>query len=94
MRKFTIKNCEAYSTAIYADGKKIYGECMFSDNNERCKDRSCILKKIAKNLLEVVNSGTCSRCDGCGYENGCQDKSCGTYEAQKCLELMKVKFIK
>ena len=36
MRKFTIKNCEAYSTAIYADGKKIYGECMFSDNNERC----------------------------------------------------------
>lgn len=68
----------------------------FNIHNKLCSDEDCrlkndcLLKKVADKLLKVVREDTCSRCDGCGYdaENGCQDSSCGTYQAYECLELL------
>ena len=60
-------------------------------SNEDCRiNNNCLLKKVADRLFEVVKDDACSRCDGCDYdlENGCQDTSCGTFQAYECLELL------
>ena len=48
---------------------------------------------MAENLLRVVNSQQCNRCDGVGYDGGCLDDTCGTYVAHKCLDLLGVEFV-
>ena len=95
MPKFVIKNCFHLMNSVYADGRETYNECGDSLTDEKCVDRDdCFLKKIANNLMEVVKDPTCNRCDGVGYENGCADTSCGTYEAYKCIELLDIEFEK
>lgn len=92
--KFIIKSCHQLMTSYYTDGREIYQECGDSTEDKKCYDvEDCFLKKIAENLLKVVNSGVCNRCDGCGYDEGCMDSSCGTYNAYKCLDLLDVEFV-
>ena len=68
-------------------------KCGYSEEDEKCADvQDCPFKKVVESLLKVVNSNACSRCDGCGYDEGCADDSCGTYAAHKCLDLLQVEF--
>ena len=42
-----------------------------------------------KELLEpVLHSGKCSRCDGCGVDEGCGDTKCGMFAATRIMELI------
>ena len=45
----------------------------------------CVMKRIVERLIKVCEENLCSRCDGCDWENGCGDKSCGTYQANDIL---------
>lgn len=93
MDKYIIKSCFHLMNSTYADGREIVNECGDSLCDEKCVDKhDCFLKQIADNLLRVVNSGQCGRCDGCGLETGCADKECGVYTADKCLQLLKLEF--
>lgn len=47
-----------------------------------------IISQVIERLKMVSNANLCQNCDGCGYEEGCQDETCGTYQARKCLELL------
>ena len=92
--KFIVRACSNLVNAYYADGKEVCNECCESTKDEKCYDvKDCYLKQIAENLLKVVRENTCSRCDGCGYDEGCADVSCGTYEAHKSLDLLNIEFI-
>jgi hypothetical protein len=46
-------------------------------------------KVLEEHIKPVLQAGTCFNCDGCGYENGCEDKTCGTYAAHKIWEIFK-----
>ena len=77
MSKYVIKNCPAL-------GFQIGYYC--SDMADYCKNcTDCLLKKIVERLIKVCQENLCSRCDGCDWENGCGDKSCGTYQANEIL---------
>lgn len=90
---FTIKNCYHLMNSVYPNGREVHDECGNSLTDEKCQEvKDCHLKKIAENLLKVVEDPACRRCDGCGYEEGCADEACGTYAAYKCLELLDIKF--
>lgn len=92
--KFIIKSCHNLVKSVYFDGSEICNECGNSTKDKKCYDISdCYLKQIANNLLKVVNSHLCDSCDGIGYNEGCLDDCCGTYEAHKCLELLDIEFI-
>lgn len=91
---FIIRGCPCLVNSFYADGRAAKNECGDSIKDEKCLDiDNCLLKQIANYLLKVVNEDTCNNCDGCGYFEGCLDESCGTYAAQKCLELLKLEFV-
>ena len=95
MSKFVLKGCPNLVTSTYADGTKVYNECSVFLDDKKCYEvEGCVWRKIAENLLKVVNSGQCSRCDGCGYLEGCGDETCGTLQANESLKLMKVKVVK
>ena len=91
--KFIIGNCRNLVNTIYADSHEARNECGYSEEDEKCADvQDCPFKQVVERLLKVVSSAACSRCDGCGYDDGCIDSNCGTYAARKCLELLKVEF--
>ena len=92
-RRFIIGNCCNLVNSIYADGREAQNECGWDPGDEKCIDvQDCPFKQVVERLLKVVNSDTCSRCDGCGYNDGCADSSCGTHAARECLELLGVEF--
>lgn len=94
MSKFIVKSCYHLMNSVYADGREAHNECGNSLTDEKCCNiEDCHLKQIANNLLKVIRADVCSRCDGCGYDNGCADDDCGTYVANKCLELLDVEFL-
>lgn len=89
--KYIIKNCPYLVNSTYANGKEVANECGESLLDEKCCEISaCTHKSIANRLMRVVEADACSRCDGCGYDNGCCDENCGTYQAQKCLALLDI----
>lgn len=91
---FIVKKCPHLMNSAYADGREVCNECGDSSADKKCCEvESCLFKQIVENLLKVVRHGLCSRCDGIGYEEGCLDDECGTYEAYKCLDLLDVEFI-
>ena len=93
MNKFILKRCKCLVDSCYADGRETKGECSNSTEDKKCEEiETCPYKEVARHLLKVVNSSLCSRCDGCGYFNGCMDESCGTYGAYKCLDLLGLEF--
>lgn len=92
--KFIVKGCPKLVDSIYASGREEYNECGNSVDDEKCQDvKLCPIKEVVENLIKVVESDVCSRCDGCGYEDGCMDSCCGTYQAYKSLEVLKVKVV-
>lgn len=94
MSEFVIRACKNLMNSCYSDGREALNECSNSSTDEKCYNvKDCYLKKIAQNLLRVVNADTCSRCDGCGYDEGCADVECGTFEAYKCLDLLNIEFV-
>lgn len=94
MSKFIIKSCHCLVDCVYADGRETQNECANSLTDEKCAEvKECPFKQVAEHLLKVVEDPTCRRCDGCGYENGCADESCGTYAAYKCLTLLGAEFV-
>lgn len=84
---YIVKNCPAY----VKNGK--YYDCWINQDTWCENIDSCIMKKIIKNLETVINGELCYNCDGCGYDNGCEDTDCGMYQAQKSLELLKIEDI-
>ena len=94
MRKIEVKGCPSIADSIYADGRKESGECSLDTKDVKCKDKeNCPIKLVVRNLMSVVGGNLCNSCDGCGYAEGCTDTTCGTYQAHKCLELLKVEEI-
>lgn len=92
--KFVVRACNNLMNSYYADGREAHNECGNSLTDEKCCDvKDCFIKQIAENLLKVVRENMCSNCDGCGYDEGCADKACGTYEAHKSLDLLDIEFI-
>ena len=92
--KYIIKSCPHLMTSFYADGREINNECGDSATDMKCCDKSnCLLKKIADNLLKVMEDNLCDRCDGVGHANGCKDENCGTYAACECLNLLGIEFV-
>lgn len=92
--KFIIRNCCNLVNSIYADGHEAQNECGYSEEDEKCADvQDCPFKQVAERLLRVVNSDACSRCDGCGYGDGCADNDCGTHAAYECLDLLQIEFM-
>jgi hypothetical protein len=85
MNKFKVLNCPAYAS----NGE--YYDCWINQDTWCENIDSCIMKKIIKNLETVINEQLCYNCDGCGYDGGCGDTSCGTYQAYKSLELLNIK---
>ena len=80
--------------SVYANGLGVQNECGESTLDKKCYEiEGCFLKQIAENLLKVVNHQLCNRCDGVGYDEGCLDDECGTYEAYKCLDLLDIEFV-
>ena len=89
--KYVVKNCPCLRTSIYADGKKINNECGNSTRDELCKNiDDCVMKDVIGRLLLVAENNACSRCDGCGYFEGCTDTTCGTHAALESLKFLKV----
>ena len=73
-----IENCPAYKGNDYFS-------CSYDIMNP-CQDiNDCVMKQIVERLIKVCEEGLCSRCDGCDWENGCGDESCGTYQANEIL---------
>lgn len=94
MSKYVIKSCFGLCTSVYADGKEVEYECSNSTENEKCYEvENCSNRKLASCLLKVVEDSACKRCDGCGYDEGCADESCGTWAAYKCLDILNLEFI-
>ena len=92
--KCVVNNCSSLANSIYADGREISKECSLSTKDEKCCDiEDCCLKKVVKSLMKVIGSNQCSRCDGCGYEEGCMDEDCGVYAAHECLNHLGVEFL-
>lgn len=88
---YIIKNCPHLVNVVYADGREVCNECGESSEDKKCVEvKNCLFKQIADNLLRVVNADLCNNCDGCGYDEGCLDDNCGTYEAYRCLELLDI----
>ena len=78
MSKYTIKNCENYDPFLQEPTCNKYPcDCQTKTD--------CVMKKIVERLIKVCEENLCSRCDGCDWENGCGDKSCGTYQANDIL---------
>jgi len=63
----------------YDHGKKLINEA----SNYRK-----ILEKVRSNMQKVIDSQLCSSCDGCGYDNGCNDTECGFYQANKSIYII------
>lgn len=94
MNKFILKGCYNLVSPFHADGCTANNECGVSASDEKCANvKGCPFKQVAENLLKVVNEDLCNNCDGCGYDNGCLDEGCGTYEAHKCLDLLQIEFV-
>ena len=47
-----------------------------------------VIEKIKNMIIKNVRNDQCSRCDGCGYYDGCYDKSCAFYQLHKIIELI------
>ncbi len=92
--KFIVRACNNLMNSYYADGREAHYECAESSKDEKCYNiTDCYLKQIAENLLKVVRENTCSRCDGCGYDEGCADSACGTHAAHRSLDLLDIEFV-
>lgn len=50
---------------------------------------SDVIEKIKKAANTVLFAGHCNNCDGVGSDFGCKDTSCGVYQANKILEIIK-----
>ena len=86
MSKYIIENCPCYSSK--------YEYCL-GRATKYCKDAIyCPIKRIVENLRQVAYAGHCDNCDGCGYDSGCSDTECGTYQALKSLELLDIQEVK
>lgn len=47
-----------------------------------------VIEKIKNSMTEVLYADQCNNCDGCGYESGCADTNCGTYQANIVMNLI------
>lgn len=47
-----------------------------------------VIRKIESMILKNIPQDICNNCDGCGYKNGCGDKHCAVYQANKIIELI------
>ncbi len=45
-------------------------------------------REIMERCRAVVYACHCDCCDGVGYDEGCGDTECGTYQCRKILELL------
>lgn len=84
MTKYIIKNCPCCQYDNY---------CIGSDElyPKKCQNiADCLLKHIVRKCKIVAYAGQCDNCDGCGYDNGCVDTECGTYQANEILQLMEI----
>ena len=92
--KFIIRSCCNLMNSYCKDGKEVHDECGDSAADEKCCDvKNCYLKQIAESLLNVTRENLCNSCDGCGYDEGCNDVTCGTYAAYKSLDLLGIEFV-
>lgn len=92
--KYIVKSCPNLMNSIYSTGREAVNECSESVADEKCCDLTgCVQKKVVERLMKVIDENVCSRCDGCGYDGGCSDEGCGTYQAHKCLELLEVEVV-
>lgn len=94
MSKYVIKNCPALIKEAFQNNQidgiarttQIRKNLCFYNTSLQCENiNDCVMKKIVERLIKVCNENLCSRCDGCDWENGCGDKSCGTYQANDIL---------
>lgn len=86
MDKYIVKNCPSLritKTGIAVECGRYAGFCQ--------ENTYCVIKKIVENMKLVISANHCNNCDGCGYEAGCKDVDCGTYQAFNTLELLKIK---
>ena len=84
MKKYKVLNCPAY----VANG--VFYDC-WANPDTWCENvEDCTTKKIINNLETVLRGDLCNNCDGCGYAEGCGDIDCGTYQANKSLELLNI----
>lgn len=44
---------------------------------------------LEEHIKPVLLADHCSNCDGCGYDNGCGDFECGTFQANLIWERLK-----
>lgn len=56
--------------------------------NEQIWYSSDVIEKIKEMILKNIPADTCSRCDGCGYYDGCGDKHCAVYQANEIIKLI------
>lgn len=56
--------------------------------NEQIWYSGDVIRKIENMILKNIDGDTCSRCDGCGYHNGCGDKHCAVYQANEIIKLI------
>ena len=76
-----VEKCPAYYNNLGCmSNKMFFKECS--------KDDSCIIKQIIFRLKQIIISQQCDSCDGCGYDNGCIDETCGTYQAYEIIKLL------
>lgn len=47
-----------------------------------------VIDEIKELLEPVLYAGHCDCCDGCGVNDGCGDFECGTFAANKIMELI------
>lgn len=47
-----------------------------------------VIEKIEDCAIKVYLARHCNNCDGVGYDCGCRDTDCGTYQANKILEII------
>lgn len=58
------------------------------EGNERSWYSEDVIEKIKDCAVTVLNSDHCCNCDGVGYYDGCNDIGCGTYQANKILDII------
>lgn len=57
--------------------------CVDLRNELEEREQEC--EKLKQALEKIASSDICTRCDGVGFSNGCEDANCAYYIANKAL---------